>query len=120
MDFRVPHGPFEPPLEDRIRIDQSQGYEPCGLNLAKPPVPAICSTGVECLPHPATPGASAGVLFFFTLGETTAPLGVRWGSELLFDIPTYKELLIFGHTGVLITEYTSTRTRREGIARTGV
>src|SRR5712692_5483233 len=33
--FGSTHGPFEPPLEDRIRIDQSQGYEPCGLNLGR-------------------------------------------------------------------------------------
>src|SRR6266704_1221130 len=31
----IPHWPFEPPLEDRTRIDQSQGYEPCGLNLGR-------------------------------------------------------------------------------------
>ncbi len=61
MDFRVPRGPFEPPLEDRIRIDQSQGYEPCGLNLGR-----LLLNG-ESTPPRYAPVPQGGVLFFFSM-----------------------------------------------------
>ena len=91
MDFRVPQGPFEPPLEDRVRLDQSQGYEPCGLNLGR-----LLLNGESTPPRYAR-GAYDEMLFFFSMPlRIGASLRSCSGLNLGLSLPPRYRLLNYG------------------------